>query len=393
MFVINSVAADGRVIKEGATLAAAGNTVVVVGMREAGQPATDTIEGFSVVRVRRDPVPRDIEARAATPGRVSRALEPVLLAVALLDYWIRAVFEGRRQRADVYHAHDLSTLPAAWLAARSRRARLVYDAHELFTEMGRLGRVPRLVFLLLERALIGRADRVITVNDSIAAELVRRYGVRAPVVVMNCPRTTGLAPSREASLLRSRVGLPADVPLVLYQGMFMPHRGLENLVRAARLFRRAHLVMMGWGYLLDTLKELVRTEGLQHRVHFTEGVPLRDLLAYTAGADVGVIPYRNVGLNNFYTSPNKLFEYCAAGVPIAASRFPELARVVEGLGIGRTFDPESVEDIARAVDALVEDPAALAEARANVASAAPRFTWENESQKLLAVYRELGATA
>jgi glycosyltransferase involved in cell wall biosynthesis len=293
--------------------------------------------------------------------------------------------------AGVYHAHDLVTLPVAWAASRVCRARLVYDAHELFTEIGRLGPVIRALLRVVERTLIVRADRVVTVNESIAAELSRRYGVAAPAVVMNFPRTNGQTFSRERSPLRAKVGLPPGIPVVLYQGMFMPYRGLENLVRAARSFTRAHLVMMGWGALLEPLRELARKEGVEDRVHFTGGVPLGELLSYTAGADVGAIPYRNVGLNNYYTSPNKLFEYCAAGVPVVASRFPELLKVVEGLGIGATFDPEQPEEIAAAVNGLLDDAAALARARANVARAGPRFTWEKESAKLLDVYRAVGA--
>jgi glycosyltransferase involved in cell wall biosynthesis len=149
--------------------------------------------------------------------------------------------------------------------------------------------------------------------------------------------------------------------------------------------------MMGWGALLEPLRALARGEGVEGRVHFTEGVPLAELLSYTAGADLGAIAYRNVGLNNYYTSPNKLFEYCAAGVPVVASRFPELVKVVEGLGIGATFDPERPEEIAAAVNGLVDDPSALERVRANVARAASRFTWESESAKLLEVYRAVGA--
>jgi glycosyltransferase involved in cell wall biosynthesis len=391
MFVINSVAADARVIREAASLAAGGHEVFVVAMREGSQPVRDRLEGFTIVRVRRDPVRRSITAAAPRPGPVLRALEPLALAWALLDYTVRGFRQGLALEADVYHAHDLVTLPVAWAAARVRRARLIYDAHELFTEMGRLGPVARAVFRVLERTLIGRADRVITVNASIAAELSRRYHVPVPTVVMNFPRTGGQGVSRERSPLRGALGIAPEIPLVLYQGMFMPHRGLENLVRAARSFTRAHLVMMGWGALLDPLRELSLREGVEGRVHFAEGVPLRELLSYTAGADVGVIPYRNVGLNNYYTSPNKLFEYCAAGVPVVASRFPELVKVVEGLGIGLTFDPERPEEIAGAVNGLLEDPAALERARANAARAAPRFTWETESAKLLEVYRAVGA--
>jgi glycosyltransferase involved in cell wall biosynthesis len=78
-------------------------------------------------------------------------------------------------------------------------------------------------------------------------------------------------------------------------------------------------------------------------------------------------------------------------VPVVASRFPELVKVVEGLGIGATFDPERPEDIAAAVNGVLDDAAALARARENVARAASLFTWENESAKLLEVYRALGA--
>jgi glycosyltransferase involved in cell wall biosynthesis len=391
MFVINTVAADARVIREASTLSAAGHEVYVVAMREGAQPALDVVEGFTVLRVRRDPVRRNIEWTAPAPGPLGRAFEPLRLAWALADYTVRGFARAVALGAGVYHAHDLVTLPVAWAAARVRRARLVYDAHELFTEIGRLGPAARALFRVLERALIGRADRVVTVNESIAAELSRRYGVAAPAVVMNFPRTNGQTFSRERSPLRTRVGLSPGIPLVLYQGMFMPHRGLENLVRAARSFTRAHLVMMGWGELLPSLRELARREGVEDRVHFTAGVPLAELLSYTAGADVGAIPYRNVGLNNYYTSPNKLFEYCAAGVPVVASRFPELVKVVEGLGIGATFDPDRPEDIAAAVNGLLENASALAKARANVARVGPRLTWESEAAKLLEVYRAVGA--
>jgi glycosyltransferase involved in cell wall biosynthesis len=173
----------------------------------------------------------------------------------------------------------------------------------------------------------------------------------------------------------------------------MPHRGLENLVKAAGRFRRAHLVLMGWGPLLPDLKAVAVSEGVTGRVTFIDPVPMGELLAVTAGADLGVIPYRNVGLNNFFTSPNKLFEYCAAGVPVAASRFPELVKVVEGHQVGRTFDPDDPSSIAAAVNAIVDDPAELARFRDNAGRAAAGFSWEREAEALHAVYDSLPVEA
>jgi len=386
MFVTNTVSIDVRVTKEAATLAEAGHEVTVLGLADHDLPAEESLEGFRVRRLRPDTL--------RTPARgVRRALTPLRSAWALLDYSWRALRVATAERFDVYHAHDLVTLPVAWAARARRGGRLVYDAHELFTEMARLDAVSRRFFRALEALLIGRADRVVTVNDSIAAELARRYRVRPPLVVRNCPRTFGRRHDRSQSTLRDRARVPGGTPVVLYQGLYLPHRGLENLVRAAGLFARAHLVLMGWGPLRDPLRRLAEETGLAGRVTFIDPVPQGDLLAVTAGADLGVIPYRNVGLNNFYTSPNKLYEYCAAGVPVVASRFPELVKVVEGLALGRTFDPDDPASIAAAVDALVEDPAELARVRMGAAAAADRFTWEREGRLLLDAYEALPAGA
>jgi glycosyltransferase involved in cell wall biosynthesis len=279
------------------------------------------------------------------------------------------------------------------VAARLCRARLVYDAHELFTEIGRLPALVRRPLALVERALIRRVDAAITVNASIAGELARRYGVAPPVVVMNCPRTAGEFAPRGTGELRRAAAVPDGQPLVLFQGMFMANRGLENLVRAWRDVPRGHLAFLGWGPLRPALAALAREAGVAGRVHLLEGVAPRDLLAWTADADVGVIPYRNVGLNNYLTSPNKLFEYLAAGVPVAASAFPELRRVIEGDACGRTFDPEDPLDIARALRALLDDPLALEAARAGAREAGRRYTWENESRALLDVYARVAPSA
>src|SRR5205085_12556213 len=78
----------------------------------------------------------------------------------------------------------------------------------------------------------------------------------------------------------------------------------------------------------------------QGRVHVIPAVPQRDLLAYCASADVGVIPYQAVDLNNYYTSPNKLFDFIQAGLPIVASDLPYLHKVIvsDGLGVVAKLD-------------------------------------------------------
>jgi len=319
---------------------------------------------------------------------LERALLVMHRPLMFMDFYLRALQLCRREPSDVYHAHDLNTLPVAVAASRATGGRLIYDAHELYTEISTLSARERFVWRQLERLLIRRADARLSVCDSIADELASRYGVPKPRVLLNCPERTPAVALRPHAL-RQAAGIDGGTPLVLYQGGFAPHRGLEQLVLAAEHMNGATLVLMGWGRIEDDLRRLVAGRRLDDRVRILPPVSQQDLLSFTAGADVGVIPYQAVGLNNFYTTPNKLFEYMAAGVPIAASRFPELIRFVEGLEIGSTFDERDPLDIARTISALLADDGAREAMRQRALDAAERFSWEREREKLVDLYATL----
>jgi len=147
--------------------------------------------------------------------------------------------------------------------------------------------------------------------------------------------------------------------------------------------------LMGWGRLEEQLREMVKQEGLEHRVYFAEPVPPDELVRYCMSASVGVVMYRSTGLNNYYATPNKLYEYIHAGLPVVASDFPALREIVDGHGLGCTFDPESPESIAAAINWVLADEQRYSTMKNNTLEAAKVFNWENESQKLRKVYERL----
>jgi glycosyltransferase involved in cell wall biosynthesis len=322
--------------------------------------------------------------------RLSRAAYRAVMTLhkplLYLDYYWRAYRLVRNAGFDAFHAHDLNTLPIAALASRRHRARLVYDAHELYSEVSTLSALERRTWRIIERLLIGWADSVITVCESIANELSRRYHVRPPRVLLNCPPRVAL-PRDGPNLLRQRAGLEdSDEQIVLYQGGFAVHRGLPQLIEAAAYLERGVVVLMGWGTLEVELRTLIARLDLTKKVRIIGPASQPELLRVTAGADVGVIPYLPVGLNNYYTTPNKLFEYIAAGVPVVGSRLPELRRFVEGYGLGLTYHPDEPQDLARALRYVLDQPAILAEMRANAAVAHGRLNWDEQKATLLSLY-------
>jgi glycosyltransferase involved in cell wall biosynthesis len=272
-------------------------------------------------------------------------------------------------------------------AAHKFGGKVVYDSHELYLECGHTNPVLVRHWRALEEQLIHRADAVITVCDSIGEELQQRYGVPMPVILRNCCEATHTRIGED--LIRATTGIAADTPVVLYQGGFAHGRGLFNLVRATHYIQDAAVVFMGWGAVEGELRGHVRREGLEERIYFIPPAPQSELLSWSAGADVGVIPYQAVRLNNFYSCPNKLFEYINAGIAVAASGFPELTRIIERYQVGRTFDPESPEDMGRTVNRMLHDPEALAQMKCHAEAAARELNWPVESEKLLATYRNL----
>jgi len=307
--------------------------------------------------------------------------------LGFLDFYVRAALAARRLGAHVFHAHDLNTLPVAHYLAQRTGGKLVYDSHELYVEAGAMADAERSAWRWLEARLIQDCDAVFTVCPSIAQALASRYGVREPEILRNCPPRRGDVGPRDH--FRETLGLPASERIVLYQGGYSPNRGLLELIEAARSFPDgATLVMMGWGAVEGSLREQVERDGLTNRVRFLPPVSQEVLLDWTASADVGVIPFQAANLNNYFSCPNKLFEYLQAGIPVATSNYPELSRVVVGDGVGRTFDPASPTAIAAAVAHLLEalDDPELAE---RLRRARARYCWEVEEATLLRTYEAL----
>jgi glycosyltransferase involved in cell wall biosynthesis len=316
-----------------------------------------------------------------------------------LDYYWRAYRLVRADPPDALHAHDLNTLPVAAALARRLRLPLTYDAHELYPEISTLSRREAAVWRFVERRLAGRADHTVTVCDSIAAEIEHRYGVPRPTVLLNCPAMAGpngaSAPKpagRGRSVGHGRekapdAGEPSDgEPVILYQGGFSRHRGLDTLVRSAHGLERGIVVLMGWGQIEEELRALIAREGLAGRVRIVGPVPPGEVVVAARRATVGVIPYEPVGLNNTYTTPNKLFDYMAAGLPVVASRLPELTRFVERGEMGLTFPPGDPAALAAALNEILADPERYRRMRERSQEAGRRYTWERESTKLLALY-------
>jgi glycosyltransferase involved in cell wall biosynthesis len=293
-----------------------------------------------------------------------------------------------RIQADFYQAHDLYSLLPTLIVGKLKHTTTIYDAHELTSEQGN----PRSLRNRFERALEGqlvpRVDKLVMPTTARAQHYVQRFSLQVqPTVVMNCPPTRTV---QRTPRLRERLGLPASTRVALYHGTFIQGRALEQLMMAARSFEpNTVLVMIGEqnDFFRAVLRPMYEQQDLAGRVYFFPYVEPQDLLEYVAAADVGIVIYRMVNLNNILAAPTKLYDYLMAGVPVAVAAVPDMKAFLQEFDVGRAFDPEQPSSIAAAINSVLSATDSDCSRREEELLRARRtFNWENESTKLLSVF-------
>ena len=206
---------------------------------------------------------------------------------------------------------------------------------------------------------------------------------------MNCPVWQ---PPQTSDRLRRELCIPAPLKIIVYQGRVTAGRGIENFLTAVQQVQGTAGVVLGDGPSLEVLRQRVQS-GEWQRVYLPGKVSLNDLPDYTASADIGMVLIQPTCLSYRLSLPNKLFEYLHAGLAVVGSDLPEIGRVIREHQAGEVTDPDDTGAIAASLHRLLDDPDRLERAKANALQAATHFTWQQESQRLLEIYRSLESSS
>lgn len=385
--VHNDVVKDARVLKEAATLVSAGHEVTVFGLHDEESGEQRLAGGIRLVISRRD--------KSAVAARVKRIEKPTkedrvrasfdvqgaILANAILQTMI----------PDVIHIHDHVALTGAKLLKEVTGVPIVWDAHEIYEDLAGIADARAVVNPQVISEFTPYVDHFVTINESIAEFYSGKYQNLADATILPNSRRHELVPDYDGRL-HDAAGLPQTQKILLFQGGFSNHRGIPALLEAgAHLPSGWSVVFMGWGTLADEIAshdQDVDNDGVR-RIIAVPGVPNGELLSWTAGATVGVIPYEDKGLNHLYCTPNKLWEYPLAGVPIIGTNFPEMAKVITGRGVGWVIPQEfTANDIAEVVNSLTEEK--ISAAREHSSKFVQNDNWTIHEQRLVDLYQKIG---
>jgi glycosyltransferase involved in cell wall biosynthesis len=371
---------DPRVRREAESLVERGRAVDVYALRREGELAEEVLDG---VRLRRLGVERNQGAGIGTYLR------------EYLSFLTRAGWSvtraHRKRRYAVVQVHTLPDFLAfGGLPVRLVGVPILLDLHEAMPEFFRM-RFPgsasplaHRLLLIQERASIGLASAVITVNQALADRLIGLGVPRNKVsVILNSPSLRRFDPRAQPE----RAFMADGVLRLVYAGALTPVYELDVVLQALVELRtrrpelRVGLEIYGRGDAEANLQALVEQLGLEAVVRFHGRIPIAEVPRAIAAADVGLAPTK---INRFteMSLSTKLFEYGAMGRPIVASALPLVERTFPTGGVA-TYRPGDPVDLGAALLRLVDDPAGresgVALARARIAELA----WDREADRLM----------
>lgn len=294
------------------------------------------------------------------------------------EYNIRLFFHLLFNKYDIINANDLDTiLPAIWVA-RMKGSKVVYDAHEYFTEQEEIVHRPALknFWKRIEKYSIPKVDKAITVSQGYAKLFLDEYHKKFHVV-----RNATILASPPENCIKTE-------DYILYQGAVNYGRGLEELLLAMQHVN-CKLYICGDGDVLPTLKQMAKNLEIEEKINFVGFVEPEKLREYTCGAKIGLTLFAKGGLSHWHSLANRFFDYMHSGVPQVGMTYPEYVEFNKKDEVAVLIDDIEPQKIANAINQLLSDSEFYQRLSKNARIAREHANWQAQEKVLLEVYYSL----
>lgn len=354
--VFNNLSTDQRVEKVCRTLSENGFSIELIGNNWGGLP--DLKRDYPISRI---------------------ILKSKILRYAYVEFHWK-LYKELLKKADqdtILLSNDLDTLLPNYLVSKKLNLPLVYDSHEIFTEMPSVnGRFTQNIWRSLESFIAPKLKFMMTASESYADWFHKTYGIERPVVVQNFPLKSGNP--QDYSIVNSP-------KVIIYQGVINPSRGLDKLIPEMHKIENAELWIVGDGPKKKEFQELTKNLGLDDKVKFIGKILPEKLREITQKADLGVSIEENNGLSYYFSMPNKISDYIQARIPVVVSDFPEMRKVADHFKAGEKI--RDYNELAQKIQLVLNN--GKHSYKDALDHAASQLCWENEENRLLGLFGKI----
>lgn len=338
-------------------------------------------------------------------------------------FGLRALSRVKRTSADVVVTRDLVTCWIFLLCKRVLGAPVVYEAHSLeqvmFDKEDRegearsgerrngprrfqmssdfaghqnddsiAGRCYKRALRRIENWTLRRASKVVTLTEAFAESLEHTLHIERPAVVCSGHDIID-APTTNQCELRQRLDLPVDRRIAIYSGLSFNGKGVDLLFEVARhLPDDCSIVLLGGEPAGASERDALRREyDLGSRLILIPRVDHDQAVAYLSAADLGLLLYPKTEYFSCYSSPLKLFEYMACGVPVLATDLAALREIIVDGVNGILVTMTSPEAIASILAETLRDETKRQRLGHNALLDSKKFRYAERAARLIHVLR------
>lgn len=350
--VTNDLSTDQRVAKVCTTLHNAGFDVFLIGRK----------------------LPNSLPLkRIYTTKRINLLFNKGFLFYA--EYNIRLFFLLLLSKKNILLSNDTDTLLANYLVSKFQNKKLVFDSHELFSEIPELVNksLVKKFWQRIENLVIPKLKHNYTVCKSIADYYKEKYNTDFGII-KNLPL--------QKEIIQGKFFFSTEnKKVILYQGAINIGRGLELMIDTVKHLPNCMFVIAGSGDIINDLKLKVSTLKLENQVKFLGKLSPNELQTITPLADIGISLEEDLGLNYRFALPNKIFDYIQAETPVLVSNLPEMKQVVLEYKVGEIALSRNPEKLAQQIENLLKK-----DLKKELIKAKKELIWEQQEKKLINIF-------
>ncbi len=290
---------------------------------------------------------------------------------------------------DIYQLHDPELLPFA-LKLKRKGKKVIFDSHENYSLQIKQKKYLPLVFRnLISKVFNWYSSIIFSKIDGILFPCLKN-GIN--IFQDKCKRTfiIGNEPIID-EFNENKLGYSCKSDkAVCYIGALSYNRGVKHLVSACEISKAKKLILAGTFASKELQIELTQNSNFEV-VDFRGYCNRNQVMQVMSESSIGMATLLNSGQYNLYDNfATKVYEYMANGLPIIMSD-SIFARKVNGkYNFAVLVNPENIEEIANAINYLLDNPEIAKQMGENGRKAVEKeFNWAIEEKKLLSLYKEL----
>ncbi len=296
------------------------------------------------------------------------------------------------EECDVIHCHEPDALLVALLLKVMKGRKVVYDIHEHWpseipfdlglSKTSVLSRILESLISPVEILLARFADARVAVSESVA-ERFRGNGVE-PVIISNYS-ITGMAPPA--------LNMRDSCNVVYMAGNMQMFHGIRECIQAVSKVRGrfSDVSLTLVGNIRADIGAIAAKTNPRPTITMAGYLPYQEMYEILCAASIGLLVFQPDYYNAYIGLPNKLFDYMLCSLPVVASDFPEIRKVIAGAECGVLVDPTDPDAIAEAIVYLLEHPEEARKMGENGRRAVlEKYNWGEMEGRLFAMYQRVG---